>query len=62
MPRFDSPYRITATDKKHSTVTLDLPGHSSHFPVFHMSEVKPFWENNNVLFPTHTLHPPDPSL
>ena len=60
MPRFDGPYVITATDKKHSTVTLDLPNHSSLFPLFHTSEVKPFRENNDAFFPTHALHPPDP--
>ena len=60
MPRFDGPYRITATDEKHSTVTLDLPDHSTLFPVFHTSEVKPFRENDDALFPTRALHPPDP--
>jgi hypothetical protein len=41
MPRFDGPYKILATDEKHSTVTLDMPGHSTIFPVFHTSELKP---------------------
>jgi hypothetical protein len=60
MPRFDGPYKIIETDEKHSTVTLDLPEHSTLFPVFHTSEIKPFKENDNSLFPTRTLHPPDP--
>ena len=60
MPWFDGPYVITATDEKHSTVTLDLPNHSSLFPVFHTSEVKPFHENDDTLSPTHALHSPDP--
>ena len=60
MPRFDGPYVITATDEKHSTVTLDLPNQPSLFPVFHTSEVKPFQENDDDLFPTRALHPPDP--
>lgn len=60
MPRFDGPYVITATDEKHSTVTLNLPNQSSLFPMFHTSEVKPFRENDDTLFPTRALHPPDP--
>lgn len=60
MPRFDGPYAITATDEKHSTVTLDLPNKSGYFPVFHTSEVKPFKENDHTLFPTRALHPPNP--
>jgi hypothetical protein len=60
MPRFDGPYKVTATDEKHSTVTLDLPEHSTLFPVFHTSEVKLFVENDDSLFPTRALHPPDP--
>ena len=62
MPRFDGPYNITATDERHSTVTLKLPDHSGHFPVFHTSEVKPFKENDITLFPTRALSPPDPVL
>ena len=60
MPRFDGPYVITATDEKHSTVTLDLPNKRSYFPVFHTSEVKTFRENDDTLFPTRALHPPNP--
>jgi hypothetical protein len=60
MPRFDGPYKILGTDEKHSTVTLDMPGHSTIFPVFHTSELKPFKENDDSLFPTRALHPPDP--
>jgi hypothetical protein len=60
MPRFDGPYKIIETDEKHSTVTLDLPEHSTLFPVFHTSEIKPFKENDDSLFPTRALHPPDP--
>jgi hypothetical protein len=60
MPHFDGPYKIIETDEKHSTVTLDLPEHSTLFPIFHTSEIKPFKENDDSLFPTRTLHPPDP--
>ena len=60
MPCFDRPYHIVATDKKHSTITLDLPDNPQMFPVFHTSEVKPFKDNDNELFPDCALHPPDP--
>jgi hypothetical protein len=60
MPRFDGPYRITATDEKHSTVTLDLPNSPHAFPVFHTSELLPFKENDDDLFPHRALVPPTP--
>ena len=42
------------------TVTLALPNKSKLFPVFHTSEIKPFHENDDNLFPTRVRHPPDP--
>jgi hypothetical protein len=60
MPRYDGPYNITATDTTHSTVTLDLPERPNIFPVFHTSEVRPFRENDDSLFPNRALTPPDP--
>ena len=60
MPRFDGPFLIKHTDEKHSTVTLDLPNLPNLFPVFHTSEVKPFTENNDSLFPSRALIPPEP--
>ena len=62
MPRFDGPYQITETDERHSTVTLALPKQAAIFPVFHTSEVKLFKENDDSLFPTCALIPPDPVL
>ena len=60
MPRFDGPYPVVSTNEKHSTVTLALPNQSRLFPVFHTSEVKPFEENDDSLFPSRALHPPNP--
>ena len=60
MPQFDGLYSIIATNEQHSTVMLALPKDSSHIPIFHTSKVKPFQENNNTLFPSHALHPPNP--
>lgn len=51
MPHYNGPYHVIATDEAHSTVTLDLPNNPLMFPVFHISEVKPFKENDNLLFP-----------
>lgn len=42
MPRYDGPFHIKHTDKKHFTVTLDLPNLPNVFPVFHASEVCSF--------------------
>ena len=60
MPRFDGPYEIVKVDAKHSTVTLHLPQSPDVFPVFHTSEVMPFIENDETLFPSRTLHAPEP--
>ena len=60
MPRYDGPFTIKNTDERHSTVTLDLPNLPNFFPVFHSSEVRPFHENNNTLFPSQALIPPEP--
>lgn len=57
MPRFDGPFTIKNTDEKHSTVTLDLPNLPNIFPVFHTSEIKPFIENDDSLFPSRALVP-----
>jgi hypothetical protein len=62
MPRFDGPYDIIATNEKHSTVTLLLPHAPNAFPVFHSSEVIPFLENDNTLFPDRVPTPPEPLL
>lgn len=60
MPRYDRPYNITSINPKHSTVTLQLPNSHNVFPVFHTSEVLPFIENDETLFPFCTLHSPEP--
>ena len=60
MPRFDGPYEILKVDPNHSTVTLHLPRSPDVFPVFHTSEVMPFIENDESLFPSRTLHSPEP--
>jgi hypothetical protein len=41
-------------------VTLDLPNSPHNFPVFHTSEIRPFLENNNDLFPSRALIPREP--
>jgi len=39
IPHFDGPYKVTHTNKKHSTVMLDLLKQPTLFPVFHTSEL-----------------------
>ena len=60
MPRFDGPYEILKVNAEHSMVTLDLPHSPDVFPVFHTSEIMPFIENDECLFPSRTLHAPEP--
>ena len=60
MPRYDGPYEIIKINLEFSTVTLNLPSTNNIFPVFHTSEILPFIENNETLFPSQALHPPKP--
>jgi hypothetical protein len=60
MLHYDGPYRILNTDEAHSTVTLDMPHKPNLFPIFHTSEIHPFQENDNALFPQRALQPPAP--
>ena len=60
MPCYDGPYKITKIDPEHSTVTLDIPHSPRIYPVFHISEVLPFIENDESLFPSRALHEPEP--
>jgi hypothetical protein len=62
MPRFDGSYHIINMDLNHFTVTLDLLNKPHVFPTFHMSQVIPFIENDNSLFPTWQLLQPPPII
>jgi hypothetical protein len=60
MCRFDGPYTVTATHPECSTYTLSLPNQPNVFPVFHSSELEPYIENDNNLFPSRKLAEPGP--
>lgn len=60
MPRFDGPFMVKSTNERHSTVTLDLLELPHIFPVFHTLEVQLFKENDDLLFPSRALIPPEP--
>jgi hypothetical protein len=62
MPCFDGPYSITAVNHVHSTVTLDLPNKPHVFPTFHMSQIIPFIENDDTLFPSRKIAQPPPLI
>lgn len=51
---------ITDTHNEASTVTIDIPSAPNLFPTFHSSLVKPFHQNNDSKFPSHTLEKPGP--
>ena len=52
MPRFNGPFCILDVDHKGSMMILDMPGSSNIFPKISMSGIKPYKENNAVLFPS----------
>jgi hypothetical protein len=60
MPRFDGPYVIIGVHKECSTVTLSMVLQPGIFPVFHMSEIKLYIENDPTLFPNRQLPRPSP--
>jgi hypothetical protein len=62
MPRFDGPYKVIAKHTECSTYTLDLHNQPNVFPVFHASELEPFIENDDDLFPERKLAEPEPIL
>lgn len=39
--------------------TLDLPNSANFYPVFHTSQIIPFVENDDELFPSRAMHKPD---
>jgi hypothetical protein len=59
-PRYDGPYKITATHAETSNYTLTLPPSSCAFPVFHASELRRYHQNNAILFPGREREQPGP--
>jgi hypothetical protein len=59
LPRWVGPYTVVKTNPATSTYTLDLPGDSNLFPVFHGSLLKRYYANDDALVPTRAhLKPP----
>ena len=55
MPQFDGPFTITQAHPQTSTYTLELPNEPNWFPTFHLSQLRPFVENDDVFFELRTL-------
>ena len=53
--RFDGPYAVTDVHSSASTVTLDLPDSPNIFPTFHISLVKPFRPNDDIVYPHRAI-------
>ncbi|KAJ2929564.1 hypothetical protein H1R20_g7532, partial [Candolleomyces eurysporus] len=60
LPRWTGPYTIVKANPGTSTYTLDLPGDSTVFPVFHSSLLKRYHDNDDSLIPTRALLKPPP--
>ena len=60
MPQFDGPYLIINTHPEASTITLDMPNTPNLFPTFHISNVKPWYPNDNTKYPSCLLEQPGP--
>jgi len=60
MPRYDGPYVILEAHPQFSTYTLDLPNSPNIFPTFHVSQLRPYHENDATLFPSREQPRPGP--
>jgi hypothetical protein len=58
MPRFDGPYEVLEAYPDSSTYKLKLPLSSRSHPVFHASQLRLAFDNNDSLFPARELSPP----
>ncbi|KAJ2927665.1 hypothetical protein H1R20_g9429, partial [Candolleomyces eurysporus] len=60
LARWIGPFSITQVHPEASTYTLDMPNHPRIFPVFHGSQLKPYFANNDIEIPTraHICPPP----
>lgn len=60
MPRYDGPYLVLDTHPETSTYTLDLPNSPNIFPTFHISQLRPYHQNDADLFPSREQPRPGP--
>jgi Chromo (CHRromatin Organisation MOdifier) domain len=60
MPRFDGPYEVLEAYPESSTYKLALPHASKQCPSFHVSQLRPYIENDAELFPARELARPGP--
>ncbi|KAJ2913860.1 hypothetical protein MD484_g6573, partial [Candolleomyces efflorescens] len=60
LPRWVGPYEITRTNHAASTYTLNMPTHPRLFPVFHVSQLKRYHDNDDVEVPARSLLKPGP--
>ncbi|KAJ7060360.1 hypothetical protein C8F01DRAFT_988907, partial [Mycena amicta] len=56
----DGPFEILEMHDECLTIKLDLKDHPLVHPIFHMSEIEPFIENDAELFPGRELARPAP--
>ena len=61
-PRWDGPYTILKAWPQTSIYTLDMTGHHSVYPTYHMSELKRHISNDTNLFPNCDHPCPGPIL
>ncbi|KAJ2912750.1 hypothetical protein MD484_g7661, partial [Candolleomyces efflorescens] len=60
LPRWMGPFEIVKTNHDASTYTLDMPTHPRLFPVFHVSQLKRYHDNDDAEVPSRALEKPDP--
>jgi hypothetical protein len=61
-PWYNGSYIIINAHPETSNYTLELPNSPNVFPTFHSSELKPYLENNPILFPSCEMVKPQPVI
>jgi hypothetical protein len=60
MPRFDGPFEVIKAFPESSAYTLHLPEVTKIFRTFHSSLLRPYMENDDILFPSRKFDRPGP--
>jgi hypothetical protein len=60
MPRFDGPFEVIKAFPESSAYTLHLPEATKIFRTFHSSLLRPYMENDDILFPSRKFDRPGP--
>ncbi len=62
MPRFNGRYKVITAFLEASVYTIDMPNLPLSYSTFHVSELRPYFDNDPTIFPLHELACPGPII